>query len=86
MSPDAATSLAFDERLRIRVVTMAWLLLDMAIIAQRAMDKTGRNDYYTGKIMQATYFTDVTLPVTMARLETCLRSGREITEIPEQAF
>lgn len=30
--------------------------------------------------------TDVTLPLIMARLETCLRQGREIVEIPEKAF
>ncbi len=68
-------------------VTMAWRLLDMAIIARNAMDKAGgENPFYMGKVMQATYFTGVMLPLTMARLETCLRRGREITEIPEDAF
>jgi len=67
-------------------VTMAWRLLDMALIAQRAMDEGGKNDFYAGKMMQATYFTGVTLPLTMARLDTCLRKGREIVEIPENAF
>lgn len=67
-------------------VTMAWRLLDMALVAQSLMTETGRNSYYTGKVMQATYFVDTVLPLTMARLETCLRKGREIIEIPEEAF
>jgi len=36
--------------------------------------------------MQATYFTGVTLPLTMARLDTCIREGREIVDMPEGAF
>jgi alkylation response protein AidB-like acyl-CoA dehydrogenase len=67
-------------------VTMAWRLLDMAVIAQRAMDEGEKSDYLLGKVMQATYFTGVILPETMARLETCLRTGREIVDMPEGAF
>jgi alkylation response protein AidB-like acyl-CoA dehydrogenase len=67
-------------------VTMAWRLLDMAVIAQRATDEKGQSDYYTGKIMQATYFTGVTLPLTLGRLNSCLRTGREIIVMPEEAF
>jgi hypothetical protein len=36
--------------------------------------------------MQATYFVGVTLPLTMARLDTCLRNEREIVEMPENGF
>jgi len=67
-------------------ITMSWRLLDMAIIAQQAMDEGKNNEFYTGKLMQATYFTGVTLPLTMARLDTCIRKGREIVEMPEGAF
>jgi len=67
-------------------VTIVWRLLDMALIAQQAMDKGKKNDFYLGKVMQATYYSGVTLPITMARLETCLRNGREIVEIPDNAF
>ncbi|MCD4718226.1 MAG: acyl-CoA dehydrogenase [Desulfobacterales bacterium] len=67
-------------------VTMAWRLLDMALIADQAMDEGGKNPFFTGKLMQATYFTGVTLPLTMARLDTCLRNDREIVEMPENAF
>ena len=67
-------------------VTVAWRLLDMAVIAQRIMEETGENGFCRGKVMQATFFTDTVLPLTMARLETCLRRGREVVEIPEDAF
>lgn len=67
-------------------VTMAWRLLDLAIIAQRMMDEGGGNAFFGGKIMQACYFVGTMLPLTMARLETCMRQGREIVEIPKEAF
>ena len=43
-------------------------------------------DFYRAKVMQATYFTGVTLPLTLARLETCTREAREVVEMPEEAF
>jgi hypothetical protein len=67
-------------------VTMVWRLLDMAIIAARAVEKGRKNNFYTGKIMQATYFTDVTLPHTTATMENALRVGREVVEMPEGGF
>ncbi len=67
-------------------VTISWRLLDMAVIAQQAMDDGKISEFYRGKIIQATYFCGVTLPLTLARLDTCLREGREIVEIPEEAF
>ena len=44
------------------------------------------NAFYEGKLMQATFFAGVTLPLTVARLDTCLRDGREVVEMPEEAF
>ncbi|MCP3676678.1 MAG: acyl-CoA dehydrogenase, partial [Deltaproteobacteria bacterium] len=67
-------------------VAICWRLLDMAIAAQKAMDRAGKNDFYRGKIMQATYYAGVTLPLAMARLETCLRKGREVVDMPDEAF
>jgi len=67
-------------------VTITWRLLDMAVIAVRALDKGRQKDYFTGKIMQATYFADVTLPHTLATMENALREGREVIEMPEGAF
>ena len=67
-------------------VTICWRLLDMAVAAQRRIDAGEGNDFYRGKIFQATYYAGVTLPLTMARLETIYRNGREVVEIPEAAF
>jgi len=67
-------------------VTVTWRLLDMAVTAQRMLDQGKANDFYRGKVMQATYFAGVTLPVTLARLETCKREEREVVEMPEEAF
>lgn len=67
-------------------MTVVWRLLDMALIAQRFIDQGKGNDFYLGKVMQATYYADTTLPITSARLDTCLRDGREIIEIPDSAF
>jgi hypothetical protein len=67
-------------------VTMVWRLLDMALIAAQAIEKGRKSNFYIGKIMQATYFTDVTLPHTLATADTALRLGREVVEMPEGAF
>ena len=67
-------------------VTMVWRLLDMAIIAARAMEKGRQNNFYFGKIMQATYFADVTLPHTLATIDNAFRRGREVVEMPNGAF
>ena len=64
---------------------MCWRLLDMAVIAAGVLQKKA-SDFYQGKIYQATFFVDMTLPHTVATIETCLRPGREIIEIPETAF
>ncbi len=65
---------------------MVWRLLDMAIISQRLSDQTRTNNFYIGKILQATWYTDITLPHTITKIRSCLRKGREIAEMPEGAF
>ncbi len=67
-------------------VTMVWRLLDLAVIAQEQIEGGNGNDFLSGKVLQATYFTGTTLPLTLARMETCLRSGREVVEMPEGGF
>jgi hypothetical protein len=67
-------------------VILAWRLLDLAVIAQVRLGEEPGNEFYLGKQFQATYWTGTILPETMARLETCLRSGREVVEIPDGAF
>ena len=66
---------------------MAWRLLDMALIATASRARKGRSAaFYDGKIYQAKYFVDMTLPHTLATIDTCLRPGREVVEMPLAAF
>jgi len=67
-------------------VTVAWRLLDLAVIARQMMNEGRGVPFYAGKVMQASYFVGTTLPLTMARLDTCIRRGREVVEIPNEAF
>jgi len=68
-------------------VIVAWRLLDMAILAvSRARKKGGKYDFYRGKVMQATYYVDTVLPGTMAAIHTCVRNGREVTDMPVGAY
>jgi hypothetical protein len=65
---------------------MAWRLLDIAIIAEKRAEKNTKNTFYTGKILQATWYADITLPQPLTRIRSCLRKGREVSEMPEGAF
>lgn len=68
-------------------VIMVWRLLDLARIAfDRSQKKEGKYDFHRGKVLQATFFADTTLPQTRATIGTCLREGREILEMPDKAF
>jgi alkylation response protein AidB-like acyl-CoA dehydrogenase len=68
-------------------VIMVWRLLDLARLAHERSQKKGRKyDFHRGKVLQATYFADTTLPHTRATISTCLRQGREIVEMPDRAF
>lgn len=79
-------SYTYPALLSVGEVTVAWRLLDMALIAQRQIDEGRAQAFYAGKVKAATYFLGTTLPLTLARLETCLRGGREIVEMPDGAF
>lgn len=68
-------------------ITMSWVLLDMAIISYpHASGKDKKNDFYRGKVLQATYFLDTTLPHTQATIEICQRHGREIVSMQDNVF
>lgn len=64
----------------------------MGIIAAKSLSNrelsitNSKKLFYEGKIIQATYFINTVLPKTMAHLDMCIREGREIIEIPEDAF
>ena len=68
-------------------VAMGWRLLDMAVAAnERSLKEGAASHYYQGKVYQATFFTEVRMPHTMAMVRTALREGREILEMPLKAF
>jgi len=68
-------------------IVMAWRLLDMAAAAHECARREGKpDDFYSGKILQAVYFVETTLPLTRVRCEICLRDGREIVEMPAGGF
>ncbi len=67
-------------------ITMAWRLLDMARVACEATQRGKGNDFYRGKILQASWYVDLTLPHSLATIDCCLRQGREILDMPENAF
>ena len=67
-------------------VTMTWRLLDMALIAARAIEKGKKSPLYTGKVMQAKYFSDITLPHALATMKQAQREGREVVDMPVGAF
>jgi len=68
-------------------LVMVWRLLDMGMIAyDRAEEKGRKGEFYKGKVAQATFFTDTTLPHTVARAKCCTRAEREILEMPDRAF
>ena len=65
---------------------MVWRLLDLAVIAQTKIDQGEGDDFYKGKVLQATYFADMTVPALLARLEMSGRPVKEVAEMPEGAF
>ena len=68
-------------------ISMAWRLLDMALVAYDPSRPNGRkSDFYRGKVLQARFYVDETLPGTLAKMDTCLRGGREVVEMPDRAF
>ena len=68
-------------------LVMVWRLLDMACIAwDRAQKKGRKNEFFRGKVAQATFFADMVLPHTIQRAGTCTRQGREIVELADTAF
>jgi hypothetical protein len=66
--------------------TVCWLLLDMAVAAQKSIDGGKDTPFYQSKVTQALYFTRVTMPMAMARLDSCAREGREVVEMPAECF
>lgn len=67
-------------------VTVAWRLLDLGLVADRAIREGRDTPYHRGKVLQASHFAGATLPLTIGRLETCRAEKGEAVEMPEEAF
>ncbi len=81
-------SYTYPALMSIGEVIVSWRLLDLAVIADKQSEKAkgSKKDYFEGKVLQASYYVDTVLPQTLVNMETCLRHGREILEIPDNAF
>ncbi len=81
-------SYTYPALMNISEIILVWRLLDMAIIADKQMEssKGSKSDFLKGKVLQATYYTDTILPQSLANMESCLRHGREIIDMPEGSF
>ena len=81
-------SYTYPALMSIGEVIVAWRLLDLAMISEKLQEKAkgSKKEYYEGKILQASYYIDTVLPQTLVNMETCLRHGREILDITDNAF
>ncbi len=68
-------------------ITVVWRLLDMAVAAHKKIQSgRGPEDFFKGKILQATWYADTVLPFCITEMTGCLREGREIVDMPISAF
>lgn len=76
-------------------VTVAYLLLDAARVAEEKQRQTADSDsdpaaadadFYQGKIMAAKFFAERCLPLTRARTEMLLSADRSALDIPDSGF
>jgi hypothetical protein len=68
-------------------LTIGWLLLWHAEVAQRALGTaSGDRDFYTGKIASARFFTANVLPRLAADRQITEQTSNDLMELPETAF
>ena len=68
-------------------LTIGWLLLTQAEIAQRALDEgTGDRDFYLGKVASAKFFATAVLPRLSAERAIAERTTLDLMRLPEEAF
>jgi alkylation response protein AidB-like acyl-CoA dehydrogenase len=73
-------------------VTIGWLLLRHAEVAQRALDEGGHaagskdGDFYTGKVASARFFAATVLPRLAADRKIVEETTLDIMDLPESAF
>lgn len=62
------------------------ILLDMGVMAQRAIDEVNDAAFHVGKVVQAKFFASTVLQSPVARMETCIKKEREIVKVSGKAF
>ncbi len=78
-------------------VTIAYLLLDAALVAEKRREAEEEEeeeeeprqedfDFYTGKVMAAKYFVNRILPVVHAKVGTIVADDRSALDIPDTGF
>ena len=69
-------------------LTIGWLLLRHAEVAQRALSGTpgSDTDFYTGKVATARFFTANVLPRLAADRQITEQTSNDLMELPETAF
>jgi alkylation response protein AidB-like acyl-CoA dehydrogenase len=68
-------------------LTIAWLLLTHAEIAQRRLDEESADtDFYTGKVATARFFAATVLPRLAADRKIVAETTQDVMQIPEAAF
>ena len=68
-------------------LTIAWLLLTQAEVAQRNLDEGQQDaDFYTGKVATARFFTATVLPRLAAERKIAEDTTLDLMDLPEAAF
>jgi hypothetical protein len=68
-------------------LTIGWLLLTQAEIAQRALEEgTAETDFYLGKVASATFFASTVLPRLAAEREIAEHTTLDLMRLPDEAF
>lgn len=70
-------------------VIVGWMLLWRAQIAGHALGNGGKEKdsaFYEGQIKSSEFYTEIILPVTLAKMETILSGSSVAVDIPEEAF
>lgn len=69
-------------------ITMSWLLLWSAVIAEKKLEKTSKKDaaFYSGKIRSARFFIQTILPVTMGKLNGIIYENHPAADMEAELF
>ncbi|MGM0418731.1 MAG: acyl-CoA dehydrogenase [Thermodesulfobacteriota bacterium] len=68
-------------------ITVAWMLLQRALISQKKIDSESKNkSFYSGQIKSADFFINTILPVTKGKMDSVRKMSDSAVEIEESSF